>query len=110
MAYTAAVEEGDLRSRGHAFDNIMSAPASGLVRNRGGRSKTVSRLKTALRNSLSRASAWPSDVGQRTEESLLWKAKLARVVELANKGNLFSESCPHAGLQLELLLRLEQNI
>ena len=70
----------------------MSAPASGLVRNRGGRSKTVSRLKAALRNSLSRshsntACARPSDAGQRTEESL-WKAKLARAVELANKGNL----------------------
>jgi hypothetical protein len=92
MAFIAAAEEGDLRERGYAFDQIMTTPASGLVRKRGGRRKTVKRLQASLRYSRSNTycpeAAAPAEPLKKKSEEEIWKAKLAIAVELANQGHL----------------------
>ena len=86
----ASQEQDDTRARGKAIDSILTLPARGLVRFRGGHKRRNKRLRAHLQNLPRRDSVYDAPLPEKAQEVSTdkWKAKLKRAAQLAHEGTV----------------------
>ena len=105
MELIAAHEQEDSRACGQAIDSILTLPARGLVRSRGGHKRRNLQLRAHLRNlprreAKSGQSQPRNDILDIPQDLKEWKAKLNRAAQVV-KGS----SVPHLRRAVQILTR-----